>query len=83
MDQDKERNFEVIPVFISVDPTRDTIERVKEYCLEFSPKLRGFTGAKDQVNYVYYEKIFMRMCGIIFILFLFLLFLLFHLTATI
>uniref|UniRef100_A0A1I7YZZ8 Protein SCO1 homolog, mitochondrial n=1 Tax=Steinernema glaseri TaxID=37863 RepID=A0A1I7YZZ8_9BILA len=42
----------IVPVFISVDPERDTLERVKQYCEEFSPKLRGFTGNREQVNKV-------------------------------
>ncbi|PAV59164.1 hypothetical protein WR25_24592 [Diploscapter pachys] len=40
------------PIFISVDPERDTIERVKKYCSEFSPKLKGYTGSKEQVDKV-------------------------------
>ncbi|KAL7080094.1 hypothetical protein ACQ4LE_000426 [Meloidogyne hapla] len=43
---------DILPVFISVDPERDTIERVRRYCAEFSPKLRGFTGTKEQVGKV-------------------------------
>ncbi|KAK0395897.1 hypothetical protein QR680_001478 [Steinernema hermaphroditum] len=42
----------IVPVFISVDPERDTLTRVKQYCEEFSPKLRGFTGNREQVNKV-------------------------------
>ncbi|CAL2031194.1 unnamed protein product [Caenorhabditis brenneri] len=42
----------IVPVFISVDPERDSVARVKEYCSEFSDKLRGFTGTQDQVNKV-------------------------------
>ncbi|VDK68576.1 unnamed protein product [Onchocerca ochengi] len=44
-----EEKIKVIPVFISVDPERDTIKRVKEYCTEFSPKIKGYTGSKEQV----------------------------------
>uniref|UniRef100_A0A0N5CFU2 Thioredoxin domain-containing protein n=1 Tax=Strongyloides papillosus TaxID=174720 RepID=A0A0N5CFU2_STREA len=42
----------IVPVFISIDPTRDTKERVKAYCQEFSPKLRGYTGTVEQVKKV-------------------------------
>lgn len=44
-----EEKIQVVPVFISVDPERDTIKRVKEYCAEFSPKIKGYTGSKEQV----------------------------------
>uniref|UniRef100_A0A914DLL5 Thioredoxin domain-containing protein n=1 Tax=Acrobeloides nanus TaxID=290746 RepID=A0A914DLL5_9BILA len=39
----------IVPVFISVDPERDTVARVKKYCEEFSPKIRGYTGSSEQV----------------------------------
>lgn len=48
LDQDED-SLPIIPVFISVDPQRDTPERVKKYCVEFSPKLRGYTGSNEQV----------------------------------
>ncbi|CAB3405387.1 unnamed protein product [Caenorhabditis bovis] len=48
----KNDGTKLIPVFISVDPERDTIPRVKEYCAEFSSKLRGYTGDVEQVNKV-------------------------------
>ncbi|OZC07518.1 hypothetical protein X798_05448 [Onchocerca flexuosa] len=44
-----EEKIRIIPVFISVDPERDTVKRVKEYCSEFSPKIKGYTGSKEQV----------------------------------
>ena len=53
---------EVVPVFISIDPERDTVKRVKEYVKEFHPTLIGLTGGveacKDAARQyrVYYHR---------------------------
>lgn len=39
----------VVPVFVSVDPDRDTPAHLKEYVKKFHPALRGLTGTKEQV----------------------------------
>lgn len=37
------------PVFVSVDPKRDSVAQVKQYVKEFHPRLIGLTGTKEQV----------------------------------
>ena len=41
---------EVVPVFITVDPERDTVEVVKDYISYFDPALVGLTGSTEQVD---------------------------------
>ncbi|XP_078336222.1 protein SCO1 homolog, mitochondrial-like isoform X2 [Crassostrea virginica] len=61
IDSDKELP-NIQPVFITVDPARDTPKAMKQYCEEFSPKIIGLTGPKEKIdeackNYrVYYSK---------------------------
>lgn len=40
------------PIFITVDPARDSKEVVEKYVKEFSPKLLGLTGSTDQISRV-------------------------------
>ncbi|XP_020539968.1 protein SCO1 homolog 1, mitochondrial isoform X2 [Jatropha curcas] len=63
VDKIKEKaGFEIVPLFISVDPERDTVEQVREYVKEFHPKLIGLTGDPDEIRKaarayrVYYMK---------------------------
>ncbi len=54
---------QVVPVFISVDPERDTPQHLAGYVAAFHPRLRGLTGTPEQVaeaarRYrVYYAKV--------------------------
>ena len=52
----------LIPVFISIDPERDTVPLVRDYVVEFHPKMIGLTGSMEAVREaarayrVYYTK---------------------------
>jgi len=40
---------DVAMIFVSVDPRRDTVERLKEYVAFFDPAIVGVTGSADEV----------------------------------
>lgn len=54
---------DVTPVFITVDPERDTSEYMKDYLQYFHPAIQGLTGTPDQIRQVakaygvYYAKV--------------------------
>lgn len=50
VDKLTEQKVEVLPLFISVDPERDTPKLVDKYLKEFSTKFIGLTGTKEQVE---------------------------------
>ncbi|CDJ39872.1 SCO1/SenC domain-containing protein, putative [Eimeria tenella] len=47
---DKEHGEVVQPIFITVDPARDTVAQVAAYCKEFHPRLVGLTGTPGQIK---------------------------------
>uniref|UniRef100_A0A0D9VCF8 Thioredoxin domain-containing protein n=1 Tax=Leersia perrieri TaxID=77586 RepID=A0A0D9VCF8_9ORYZ len=53
IDKIKEKaKMEIVPVFITVDPERDTVEQVRDYINEFHPDLIGLTGTSDEIRKV-------------------------------
>jgi len=45
-----ESSLKLQPLFITVDPDRDTYDVVAKYIKEFSPRFIGLTGSRDQVE---------------------------------
>eukprot|EP00947_MAST-08B_sp_MAST-8B-sp1_P003351 g3351.t1 len=40
----------VDPIFISIDPQRDTVQQIKSYSQDFHPSIRWLTGSEQQVK---------------------------------
>ena len=55
-------NINILPLFITIDPSRDQAELLKEYLAHFHPKFLGLTGSESEVRQVadlykvYYAK---------------------------
>lgn len=49
---ENEHNLKIQPIFISVDPDRDTPTVVGKYLKEFSDKIIGLTGNVEQIGKV-------------------------------
>lgn len=45
-----EKGYDVTPVFISVDPARDTPQIMQDYASNMSPRMIGLTGSEAQVK---------------------------------
>ncbi|MCW5698360.1 MAG: SCO family protein [Rhodospirillales bacterium] len=58
-----EKGDNIVPIFISVDPERDTVELLKNFADFFHPRLVALTGEKDMITEVakayrvYYAKV--------------------------
>jgi cytochrome oxidase Cu insertion factor (SCO1/SenC/PrrC family) len=39
----------IVPVFVSIDPERDTVDVIKSYVENFGPRLIGLTGSAEQI----------------------------------
>ena len=48
-ERDPAKANRVAPIFISVDPARDTVAALKNYAANFHPRLAALTGTREQV----------------------------------
>jgi protein SCO1 len=46
----EEQGIEVTPVFITIDPARDTVDVMKDYVENMHPRMIGLTGSEAQVR---------------------------------
>lgn len=46
------KGAKLVPLFITVDPDRDDVKAINKYLKDFSPKLKGLTGDKKQIEQV-------------------------------
>jgi len=59
-----EQQAQIVPIFITVDPERDTVEQMGSYVASFSPALIGLTGSLDQIKAVAKQyHVFFRKAG--------------------
>ena len=47
-----DKKDQLVPIFITVDPERDTVTKLKKYLTNFDSKIIGLTGTKEQVKFV-------------------------------
>lgn len=58
-----ERGALVIPIFITIDPERDTVEQLATYVDQFHPRMVGLTGSEQEIKAVtkayraYYQRV--------------------------
>jgi len=52
IDKLKKLKHPLVPLFITVDPERDTPQAINDYLKEFSPRILGLTGSKEAIKSV-------------------------------
>ncbi|MDX1917324.1 MAG: SCO family protein [Rickettsiaceae bacterium] len=44
--------IDIVPIFVTIDPRRDTIDVMKAFCSHFNPKIIGYTGDENSIKNV-------------------------------
>ena len=47
-----DKKDQLVPIFITIDPERDTVAKLKKYLTNFHPKIIGLTGTSKQIKSV-------------------------------
>ena len=47
-----DKKDQLVSIFITVDPERDTVAKLKKYLTNFNSKIIGLTGTKEQIKFV-------------------------------
>ena len=47
-----DKRDQLVSIFITVDPERDTVAKLKKYLTNFDSKIIGLTGTKEQIKFV-------------------------------
>jgi len=47
-----DKKNQLVSIFITVDPERDTVAKLKKYLTNFDSKIIGLTGTKEQIKFV-------------------------------
>jgi len=47
-----DKKDQLVSIFITVDPERDTVAKLKKYLTNFDSKIIGLTGTKEQIKFV-------------------------------
>lgn len=52
LDKVGNKESEIVPIFITIDPRRDTPEKLKEYFLNFDSRILALSGSQDEIKEV-------------------------------
>lgn len=48
----QEKSEQLIPIFITIDPRRDTAQQLRNFLPEFNPRIIGLTGSEEEIKKV-------------------------------
>ncbi len=52
LDKVEKKESDIVPIFITIDPRRDTPQKLKEYFSNFDPRIVALSGTQDEIKAV-------------------------------